>query len=33
MARLSQIELNNGPNPRYKLRDARRESWVDLIGD
>jgi hypothetical protein len=29
MARLSQTESNDGPNPRYKLKDARRESWVD----
>jgi hypothetical protein len=33
MARLSQIELNDGPDLRYKPRDARRESWVDLTGD
>jgi hypothetical protein len=33
MVRLSQIKLNNGPNLKYKLRDARRESWVDLIRD
>jgi hypothetical protein len=33
MARLSQIKLNDGPNPRYKPKDARRESWVNLIED
>jgi hypothetical protein len=33
MARPSQTELNDGPNPRYELKDAHRESWVDLIGD
>jgi hypothetical protein len=33
MARPSQTKLNNGPNPRYKPRDARRESWVDPTGD
>jgi hypothetical protein len=33
MARLSQAKLNDGPNLRYKLRDARKESWVELTGD
>jgi hypothetical protein len=33
MARLNQIEPNDGPNPKYKLRDARRESWVNLTKD
>jgi hypothetical protein len=33
MARLSQTKLNDGPNPKYELRDARRESWVELTGD
>jgi hypothetical protein len=33
MARLSQTEPNDGPDPRYELRDARRESWVDFTED
>jgi hypothetical protein len=33
MARPSQTEPNDGPDPRYEPRDARRESWVDPTGD
>jgi hypothetical protein len=33
MARPSQTEPNDGPDPRYELRDARRESWVNLTED
>jgi hypothetical protein len=33
MARPSQTEPNDGPDPRYEPRDARRESWVNLTED
>jgi hypothetical protein len=33
MAKPSHTEPNDGPNLRYELRDARRESWVNLTGD
>jgi hypothetical protein len=33
MTRPSQTEPNNGPNPRYELRNARKESWVDPTED
>ena len=33
MAKPSQTEPNNGPDPRYEPRDARRESWVNPTED